>query len=132
MHDGDKCENCKDQKDELIHIGNSIEPVRQSAALIQQTTTVKNKDIRKFWNRPNVQEVPEKLVKLKKPRQKTYLTTVFEHFGFYDEGEIVCGIPNVGKSSMINLIRSGTLKLKGKLMPVGAKPGVTRALQTMG
>ena len=31
---------------------------------------------------------------------------------------------------MINLIRSGTLKLKGKPMQVGAKPGITRALQT--
>ena len=31
---------------------------------------------------------------------------------------------------MINLIRSGTLKLKGKPMAVGPKPGVTRALQT--
>ena len=28
--------------------GNSIEAVSQSAALIQQSTTVKNKDIRKF------------------------------------------------------------------------------------
>merc|ERR1719219_3332211 len=31
---------------------------------------------------------------------------------------------------MINLIRSGTLKVGGKPMKVGAKPGVTRALQT--
>merc|ERR1712038_1736109 len=48
MHDGAKCENSKDQKDELILSGNSIEAVSQSAALIQQSTTVKNKDIRKF------------------------------------------------------------------------------------
>jgi len=47
-----------------------------------------------------------------------------------DSNILVCGIPNVGKSSMINLIRSGTLKLKGKPMAVGPKPGVTRALQT--
>ena len=48
MHDGVKCENSKDQKDELIVSGNSLEAVSQSAALIQQSTTVKNKDIRKF------------------------------------------------------------------------------------
>ncbi len=45
---GVKCENSKDQKDELIISGNSIEAVSQSAALIQQSTTVKRKDIRKF------------------------------------------------------------------------------------
>jgi large subunit ribosomal protein L9e len=48
MHDGVKCENSKEQKDELIISGNSVEAVSQSAALIQQSTTVKNKDIRKF------------------------------------------------------------------------------------
>ena len=48
MHEGVKCENSKDQKDELILTGNNIEAVSQSAALIQQSTTVKNKDIRKF------------------------------------------------------------------------------------
>merc|ERR1712001_538839 len=48
MHEGVKCENSKEQKDELILTGNSIEGVSQSAALIQRSTTVKNKDIRKF------------------------------------------------------------------------------------
>merc|ERR1712126_194163 len=48
MHDGVVCENSKDQKDELLITGNSIEDVSQSVALIQQSTTVKNKDIRKF------------------------------------------------------------------------------------
>merc|ERR1712126_277272 len=48
MHDGVVCENSKEQKDELIITGNSIEDVSQSVALIQQSTTVKNKDIRKF------------------------------------------------------------------------------------
>lgn len=48
MHEGVKCENSKEQKDELILTGNSVEAVSQSAALVQQSTTVKNKDIRKF------------------------------------------------------------------------------------
>ena len=48
MHNGVVCENSKEQKDELILTGNSVEAVSQSAALIQQSTTVKNKDIRKF------------------------------------------------------------------------------------
>ena len=35
-------------KDEIVLVGNSIENVSQSAALIQQSCLVKNKDIRKF------------------------------------------------------------------------------------
>ena len=35
-------------QDELVLTGNCIEGVSQSVALIQQSTTVKNKDIRKF------------------------------------------------------------------------------------
>merc|ERR1712154_416093 len=53
---GDKCENSKDQKDELILTGNSVEAVSQSAALIQQSTTVKNKDVRKFLDGVYVSE----------------------------------------------------------------------------
>merc|ERR1712072_163533 len=56
MHDGVKCENSKEQKDELILTGNSIEAVSQPAALIQQSTTVKNKDIRKFLDGVYVSE----------------------------------------------------------------------------
>merc|ERR1711997_1338579 len=56
MHDGVVCENSKDQKDELILHGNNIEAVSQSAALIQQSTTVKNKDIRKFLDGVYVSE----------------------------------------------------------------------------
>ena len=56
MHDGVKCENSKEQKDELILSGNSVEAVSQSAALIQQSTTVKRKDIRKFLDGVYVSE----------------------------------------------------------------------------
>merc|ERR1711963_1117912 len=48
MHEGVTVENSKAQKDVLIVQGNSIDAVSQSAALIQQSTSVKNKDIRKF------------------------------------------------------------------------------------
>merc|ERR1712037_462910 len=56
MHPGVTVENSKSQKDELIVQGNSIEAVSQSAALIQQSTTVKNKDIRKFLDGRYVSE----------------------------------------------------------------------------
>merc|ERR1711994_623762 len=55
MHEGVVCKN-SGQKDELIVEGNSIEAVSQSAALIQQSTTVKNKDIRKFLDGMYVSE----------------------------------------------------------------------------
>jgi large subunit ribosomal protein L9e len=48
MSKGVTVTNSTKQKDELIVEGNSIEAVSRSAALIQQSTTVKNKDIRKF------------------------------------------------------------------------------------
>lgn len=48
MQPGVTVTNSAKQKDELILEGNDIEAVSLSAALIQQSTTVKDKDIRKF------------------------------------------------------------------------------------
>merc|ERR1711974_397246 len=55
MHPGVECKN-SGQKDELVVEGNDLEAVSQSAALIQQSTTVKNKDIRKFLDGMYVSE----------------------------------------------------------------------------
>jgi large subunit ribosomal protein L9e len=48
MSEGVTVEISKAMKDELYVSGNDIEAVSKSAARIQQCTTVKNKDIRKF------------------------------------------------------------------------------------
>ncbi|CDH49550.1 60s ribosomal protein l9 [Lichtheimia corymbifera JMRC:FSU:9682] len=48
MREGVHCEASKTQKDELVITGNDLENVSQSAADIQQTCRVRNKDIRKF------------------------------------------------------------------------------------
>lgn len=48
MAPGVTVKNSTAQKDELVIEGNSLEDVSRSAALIQQSTTVKDKDIRKF------------------------------------------------------------------------------------
>ncbi|GES87117.1 60S ribosomal protein L9 [Rhizophagus clarus] len=56
MLEGVDIEISKNQKDELILSGNDLEHVSQSAANIQQSTTVKNKDIRKFLDGVYVSE----------------------------------------------------------------------------
>ncbi|KAI9092627.1 ribosomal protein L6, alpha-beta domain-containing protein [Phlyctochytrium arcticum] len=48
MLGGVKIEHSTAQKDEIILTGNDIDNVSQSAASIQQSTNVRNKDIRKF------------------------------------------------------------------------------------
>ncbi|CEP16367.1 hypothetical protein [Parasitella parasitica] len=48
MHEGVTVASSSSQKDELVLTGNSLENVSQSAADIQQSCLVKNKDIRKF------------------------------------------------------------------------------------
>ncbi|OTF71027.1 60S ribosomal protein L9-like protein [Euroglyphus maynei] len=62
MASGVTCVNSTAQKDELILEGNDIEAVSRSAALIHQSTLVKNKDIRKFLDGIYVSEKTNVLV----------------------------------------------------------------------
>lgn len=48
MLPGVTCQNSKAQKDELVLESNDVEAVSRCCALIQQSTSVKRKDIRKF------------------------------------------------------------------------------------
>lgn len=48
MLDGVTVERSNDNKDEIAIIGNDLEKVTQSCALIHQKTLVRRKDIRKF------------------------------------------------------------------------------------
>lgn len=43
---------------------------------------------------------------------------------------MVIGVPNVGKSSLINCLRNSNLHLSGKATPVGATAGITRSVLT--
>ncbi|KAI1079436.1 60S ribosomal protein L9 [Whalleya microplaca] len=56
MQPGVDVEISKNQKDELLILGNSLEAVSQSAADIQQVCRVRNKDIRKFLDGMYVSE----------------------------------------------------------------------------
>ena len=46
-----------------------------------------------------------------------------------DSNIMIIGIPNVGKSTLINHIRKGSLRIKNNAVRVGNKPGVTRTLE---
>jgi len=50
----------------------------------------------------------------------------FHRGGKPDKSIIIIGIPNVGKSTIINQLRNQYLAVKGKATQVGPKPGVTR------
>lgn len=46
-----------------------------------------------------------------------------------DYGIMVIGVPNVGKSSLINILRNKNLN-KANASPVGAQPGITKSVMT--
>lgn len=63
MQQGVDVEVSKNQKDELVLLGNSLEAVSQSAADIQQICRVRNKDIRKV-RPPDLDAAPEEYMGL--------------------------------------------------------------------
>lgn len=46
-----------------------------------------------------------------------------------DSNIMIIGIPNVGKSTLINHIRKGSLRVKNNALRTGNKPGITRTLE---
>ncbi|KAL1453555.1 hypothetical protein WDU94_009887 [Cyamophila willieti] len=66
---------------------------------------------------PTLQDVSSNMVKYH--RTEVYNTTV-----------MVVGIPNVGKSSIINKLRNTHMLRKGNATPVGPKAGVTRSVMS--
>jgi len=53
----------------------------------------------------------------------------YHRAGLPDKTIIVIGIPNVGKSTIINKLRSTHMMLGGRAAAVGAKPGITKVVQ---
>jgi len=53
----------------------------------------------------------------------------YHRAGNPEKSVIIIGIPNVGKSTIINRLRNENLGLGGKASQVGAKPGITRNIQ---
>jgi len=52
----------------------------------------------------------------------------FHNMGKPDSTVLVIGIPNVGKSSIINKLRQTQLQIKGRPAPVAPKPGWTKSV----
>jgi len=52
----------------------------------------------------------------------------YHRVGVPERSIIIIGIPNVGKSTIINKLRNANLQSKGKATKVGATPGVTRVV----
>lgn len=48
--------------------------------------------------------------------------------GMFEKNVLILGIPNVGKSSLINRLRKNHLKIGGRPAAVGARPGWTKAV----
>jgi large subunit ribosomal protein L9e len=56
LHDGVKITRSDAVKDELVLVGNDLEKVSSSAALLHEACLVRNKDIRKFLDGMYVSE----------------------------------------------------------------------------